>query len=97
MRADPRLIFGNSGSGSGSGVGNDADTSSEVAPAQVGFNAGDGERFVSLPGSQTEAILNISPTSNVGEPGFWIFRVDGDDIVWGGMSNTIVVNSDDRS
>ena len=45
-------------------------------PAQGGFNAGDGERFFSIPGSQTAAILNIYNTSNVGIPGLWTFRVD---------------------
>lgn len=45
-------------------------------PAQGGFNAGDGIRFFSIPGSQTAAILNISSTSNVGIPGVWTFRVD---------------------
>ena len=46
-------------------------------PAQVGFDAGDGERFSSVPGSQTDAIVNISTTSNVGIPGVWTFQVNG--------------------
>lgn len=45
-------------------------------PAQGGFNAGDGDRFFSIPGSQTAAILNVYNTSNVGIPGLWTFRVD---------------------
>ena len=45
-------------------------------PAQGGFNAGDGERFFSIPGSQTPAIINIASTTNVGIPGAWIFRID---------------------
>ena len=45
-------------------------------PAQVGFNAGDGVRYFSIPGSQTAAIVNIDTTSNVGVPGLWMFRVD---------------------
>ena len=45
-------------------------------PAQGGFNAGDGTRFLSIPGSRTSAIVNIATTSNVGIPGLWIFRVD---------------------
>ena len=45
-------------------------------PAQGGFNAGDGERFFSIPGSQTAAILNIFNTTNIGIPGQWTFRVD---------------------
>ena len=44
--------------------------------AQVGFNAGDGIRFASVPGSQTPDIINIDTTSNVGIAGVWIFRVD---------------------
>ena len=49
-------------------------------PAQCGFNAGDGDRFFSIPGSQTAAILNIDSTSNVDVPGLWIFRVDQNEI-----------------
>ena len=45
-------------------------------PAQGGFNAGDGDRFYSIPGSQMAAILNVYNTSNVGIPGLWMFRVD---------------------
>lgn len=48
--------------------------------AQVGFNAGDGIRFASVPGSRTGDIVNIDTTSNVGIPGVWVFRVDEDDI-----------------
>ena len=55
-------------------------------PAQVGFNAGDGIRFASVPGSQTAEIINITTTSNVGTPGVWIFRVDEEDIAVGGCS-----------
>ena len=45
-------------------------------PAQGGFNAGDGERFFSIPGSQSAAILNVFNTTNIGVPGVWTFRVD---------------------
>ena len=51
---------------------------------QAGFNAGDGMRYRLLPGSQTEAVRNLSFTSNVDTPGLWIFRVDGDSIISGG-------------
>ena len=47
-------------------------------PAQVGFNAGDGVRFASVPGSRTSEIINITQTSNVDVPGVWIFQVDED-------------------
>ena len=45
-------------------------------PAQGGFNAGDGVRYFSIPGSQTADIVNIDTTSNVEVPGLWMFRVD---------------------
>ncbi|XP_064407749.1 sushi, nidogen and EGF-like domain-containing protein 1 [Halichondria panicea] len=44
-------------------------------PAQVGFNAGDGKRFFSVPGS---LIMNIDSTTNVNIPGVWTFQVNGD-------------------
>lgn len=50
------------------------------SPAQVGFNAGDGYRFYSIPESQTAGIINISMTSNIGVPGAWMFQVNGEDI-----------------
>ena len=42
----------------------------------AGINVGDGINHVTIPGSRTSSILNIGETSNVGEPGVWIFRVD---------------------
>ncbi len=56
-------------------------------PAQVGFNAGDGIRFATVPGSRTSDIINITQTSNVAVPGVWIFRVDEEDIAGGGCTN----------
>ena len=53
-------------------------------PAQVGFDAGDGIRYATIPGSQTDAIINITQTSNVGIPGVWIFRIDGQEVVVAG-------------
>lgn len=50
-------------------------------PAQVGFNAGDGIRFFSVPGAQTNDIVNIDTTTNVGRAGVWMFRVDGEEII----------------
>ena len=49
--------------------------------AQVGFNAGDGIRYASVPGSQTPDIINIDTTSNVAIAGVWIFRVDMEEMV----------------
>lgn len=54
-------------------------------PAQVGFNAGDGIRFVSVPDSQTANILHIDErVGNSGETGVWIFRVDEATVEVGG-------------
>lgn len=44
--------------------------------AQVGVNAGDGLQSLSVPESQTAAIINIAKTSNVRIPGVWIFQVN---------------------
>ena len=55
-------------------------------PAQAGFNAGDGIRFFTVPGSRTSAIINITSTSNVNKPGVWIFRIDDERIVTAGCS-----------
>ena len=49
--------------------------------AQVGFNAGDGERYANVPGSQTRDILNIDTTSNIGIAGVWLFRVDAEEMI----------------
>ena len=46
------------------------------APAQVGLNAGDGIRSVTVPGSMTPAIVDIEMTSNVGIPGMWILQAN---------------------
>ena len=44
--------------------------------ALAGINAGDGLRFVTIPGSLTTGIINIDQTTNVGTPGVWMFRID---------------------
>jgi hypothetical protein len=46
-------------------------------PAQAGFDAGNGINFLMLPGSRTDAILEIQDTSNVAAdtPGLWTFAV----------------------
>lgn len=49
--------------------------------AQIGFNAGDGRRFILVNNSNTEQIPNSAlNTSNVGSPGTWIYNIDGADI-----------------
>lgn len=43
---------------------------------KVGFNAGDGEHYFSVPGSMTNSVLNLPQMSNIGVPGQFVFRVD---------------------
>ena len=43
--------------------------------ALAGINAGDQINFVTIPGSQSSEIINITRTSNIGIPGVWMFRV----------------------
>ena len=62
-------------------------------PAQVGFDAGDGIRYFTVPGSQTDEIINIASTSNVNIPGMWIFRIDGREVIAAGCQ--IVTATDD--
>ena len=44
--------------------------------ALAGINAGDGINSITVPGSLTPDIINIDQTSNVGNPGVWMFKVD---------------------
>ncbi|KAI1707227.1 nidogen-like domain-containing protein [Ditylenchus destructor] len=45
-------------------------------PAQAGFDFGDGNHRLMIPGSCTGDVLKINEQSNVGDPGKWVFRVD---------------------
>ena len=45
--------------------------------AQIGFNAGDGTVYFTIPGALSSATLNVSQMSNVGSPGLFIYKVDG--------------------
>ena len=45
--------------------------------ALAGINVGDGINSITIPGSLTPSIINISKTSNVGIPGIWMFEVHG--------------------
>lgn len=58
---------GNASGGSG-GLGG--------TPAQAGFDAGNGRSYEILPGSGSQAILNLCRTSNVEEPGVWQYVVE---------------------
>ena len=56
----------------------DIDASEETngfggGPAVAGYDANDGENFFNIPGSGTDDIINVTRTSNVGNPGTWIF------------------------
>ena len=44
--------------------------------AVAGINAGDGVNYITIPGSLTPSIINITQTSNVGIPGIWMFKVN---------------------
>lgn len=49
---------------------------SNGVPAQAGYDAGDGENFFTVPGSQTSEIANIdTDNSNTGTPGIWTFAI----------------------
>ncbi|XP_063168377.1 alpha-tectorin-like [Candoia aspera] len=61
---------------SGQASGGDAHTGLEGTPAQAGFNNGDADNYFNIPGSWTPGIINISSTSNVIDPGRWVFEVD---------------------
>ena len=43
--------------------------------ALAGINVGDDVNHVTIPGSLTPSIINITQTSNVGIPGVYIFKV----------------------
>lgn len=46
-------------------------------PAQAGYDAGDGVNFLTLPGSRSDAVLDLQNTSNVATdtPGLWTFAI----------------------
>ncbi len=45
-------------------------------PVQVGIDGGDGVNYYTVPGSLTPNIFNITHTSNVHQPGLWIFKLN---------------------
>jgi alpha-tectorin len=49
-------------------------------PAQIGFDAGDGENREMLDVSCTNNVLNIATMSNVGKPGVFVFQIDATEI-----------------
>uniref|UniRef100_G3SSY9 Sushi, nidogen and EGF-like domain-containing protein 1 n=1 Tax=Loxodonta africana TaxID=9785 RepID=G3SSY9_LOXAF len=58
--------------------------------AQAGFNAGDGRRYFSIPGSRTSDVAELETTTNVG-PGRWAFRIDDAQGARGGLRHTTSV------
>ena len=62
-------------------------------PAQVGFNAGDGQRYAAIPQSRTSEIINVASTSNIDVPGIWVFRTDEDAIVLAGCNDLYIFRS----
>ena len=44
----------------------------------IGFNAGDGVHYYTVPESLTAGVLNLDNTSNVCIPGMYLYRVDQD-------------------
>ena len=56
--------------------------------AQVGFNAGDGVHYYTLPGSCTKDVANLTSGSNMGVPGMWAFKVSGNIIESAGCPAT---------
>nr|XP_058909699.1 sushi, nidogen and EGF-like domain-containing protein 1 isoform X1 [Kogia breviceps] len=59
--------------------------------AQAGFNAGDGQRYFSIPGSRTADVAEVESTTNVGVPGRWAFRIDDAQVRVGGCGHTTSV------
>ncbi|XP_059249888.1 sushi, nidogen and EGF-like domain-containing protein 1 isoform X8 [Mustela nigripes] len=57
----------------------------------AGFNAGDGRRYFSIPGSRTADMAEVETTTNVGVPGRWAFRIDDAQVRVGGCSHTTSV------
>ena len=51
-------------------------TNIQWGEAGIGFNAGDGVRSYTLPGSRSPAAKDIEDSSNVGVEGVYAYRVD---------------------
>ncbi|KAM6963106.1 sushi, nidogen and EGF-like domain-containing protein 1 [Aplochiton taeniatus] len=59
--------------------------------AQAGFNAGDGKRYFNIPGSRTDDVVAVEETTNVGNPGRWVFRIDHAQVEVGGCNDSVSV------
>ena len=49
--------------------------------AVAGFNGETDDEYLELPGSGTYRVKELSLTSNVGDPGVWMYRVDLSQII----------------
>ena len=49
--------------------------------ALAGYNAGDGIAYYMIPESLSQEIIHISLTTNVEQPGVWVFRVDRNELI----------------
>ena len=61
----------------------------QVGEAVIGFNAGDGVRSFTLPGSLTNATQEVEEGDNTGIEGFYAYRVDLTEIVVPGGTDVI--------
>ena len=55
----------------------------------IGFNAGDGVRSYTLPGSRTPEAREVEESSNVGVEGLYAYRVDLQDIILPGGERNV--------
>lgn len=67
--------------GSASGGTDGLCSTASCTSAQAGFDAGNEEDYVALPGSFSDDILDVCDTSNVGLPGIWRFSVRSGGVV----------------
>ncbi|XP_071797060.1 uncharacterized protein [Asterias amurensis] len=52
----------------------------DTSQTQVGYDAGDGTTYYSVPGSMTDQIYSINNATNIGTRGRWLFRTDTNDV-----------------
>ncbi|XP_078061976.1 alpha-tectorin-like, partial [Mustelus asterias] len=79
----------------GTASGGSAQTGLGGTAAQAGFNSGGSTHYFSIPGSQTSEIINIDSTSNVQQPGCWVFRTDMFSVLGGCIYNGRFIRQDD--
>ena len=57
---------------------------------QIGIDGGDRVNYYTVPNSLTPDIVRIARTSNVNQPGLWVFKVDDYNII-GGVPLTVLM------